>query len=133
MASNGPDLLGRLVEGAARGATEALTESAANRAYEDRNLLAVAFAVERAQLGCDAGYYLADDDGTNYLIVWAVLPTGQASWHVPPQRRELLEQSPLEETSPPGGYDGHSRPLKNRRVALHALGAEERIDEEGAA
>lgn len=124
----GSTLLADLLEGAAHGAVQAIEESRVNKVYRDRNLLGVAFAVDRLQLGCDAGYY-DDETDSDYPVVWTVLPTGQVSWHVRPEMRDLLEASALPETQPPGGYDGHSRELKNKRVLNHALGVEERLTE----
>jgi len=120
------DVLCEVVENAARGAAEGLAENAAERAYSDRNVRAVAFVVDRHRMGWDAGYY-DDETDTDYPVVWATLPTGQVSWHVPPEFRDLLEQSRLPEETPVGGYDGHDRDLKNHRVEIHALGGEERI------
>ena len=114
------DVVGTAARGAAKGLVEALDEGAADQAYRDRNLLAIAFAIERHELGCDAGYY-DDETDTDYPVVWTTLPTGQVSWHVTPEFRDVLETSPLPETEPIGGYDGHDRELKNDRVATHIL------------
>jgi hypothetical protein len=86
--------LADLVEGAARGAAEAIDDRRAEQAYRDRNLLAIAFATERAEMGCDAGWY-DDETDSDYPVVWAVLPTGQVSWHVTPDLRAVLADSPL--------------------------------------
>ncbi|MFC6953532.1 hypothetical protein [Halorubellus litoreus] len=116
------DLLKGLVESAARGAAEEVADevNAADRAYADRNRMALAWAVDRHRMGCDAGYY-DDDTETEYPVVWVVLPTGQVSWHITPDLRDELEASRLHEQEPVGGYDGHDRDLKNQRIVRHAL------------
>lgn len=123
MSSSLPDLIERAAEGLAKGVAEEV--DASERAYEDRNALAVAFVVERRRMGCDAGYY-DDDSGKDWPVVWATLPTGQVSWHLPPEWRETLENE-LPKVEPVGGYDGHDRELKNERLVEHASGGEERI------
>ncbi|WP_435318482.1 hypothetical protein [Haloarchaeobius sp. TZWSO28] len=114
-----------LVEGAARGIAEVVDESSAQTAYEDRNLLALSMAVNRKRIGCDAGYYY--HDGTDWPVVWVVLPTGQASWHLPPDFERYLAESCLEEETPIGGFDGHDRRMKNDRLLADATGAESRV------
>ncbi|QIB75728.1 hypothetical protein G3I44_16430 [Halogeometricum borinquense] len=83
--------------------------------YEDRNLAGVALVVSRYQEGDLAGWYV-DEDTEAWPVVWAEMPTDEISYHVPPERRELLEASPLPNERPPGGYDGYTREDKNRRL-----------------
>lgn len=100
--------------------------------YTDRNALAVAFArmvgIHRRLLdtippnfrgpkadGFSAWYDLpdADDaDADEWAIVYAELPTGQVSWHVP---RELVEDSRVPFISGVE-WDGHDRSTKNTRL-----------------
>ncbi|WP_435358453.1 hypothetical protein [Haloarchaeobius sp. DFWS5] len=109
---------------AKRAAEEARTE--AEKAYTDRNLLALSMAVNRKRIGCDAGFYF-DDEGSDWPVVWVVLPTGQASWHVPPDYMQWLEASCLSEEEPVPGYDGHDRETKNKRLLNDAVGRSVRI------
>jgi len=85
--------------------------------YHDRNLLAIAFArAMRLTWGPDtAGWYRHDD----WPVVWVDTPAGQKSWHVTPDLEDVLERSPLDKREPIGGYDGHSRTLKNCRLARY--------------
>lgn len=78
--------------------------------YDDRNSLAIALAVLTDE---PAGYYYADDDGSDWPVVWIAPPTGQVSWHVPPS---MQPEEVLENHSPAGGYDGHTRDEKNARL-----------------
>ncbi len=43
--------------------------------------------------------------------------------HVTPDLEDVLERSPLDNSEPIGGYDGHSRTLKNCRLARYITGA----------
>jgi len=120
--------LSEIVEGAVRGIAEAVDDSASVRAYEDRNLLALALATRHKRGGGDAGYYYAADDDTDgWPVVWATLETGQVSWHLPPKLESYIEASCLDEETPVGGYDDHDRRLKNDRLAAFATGTEGRV------
>lgn len=82
-----------------------------NQVYEDRNALAVAFA-----LACDhqAGWHepeVADADADQWAIVWVDTPEGQVSWHVP---KEIASTSRLPEAGK--HWDGHDRTEKNDRL-----------------
>ncbi|WP_435332846.1 hypothetical protein [Haloarchaeobius sp. TZWWS8] len=129
---------GNLVEGAARGLAQGFEESLsregldeardqAEKAYEDRNLLSLSMAVNRKRIGCDAGYYY-DGTGSDWPVIWFVLPTGQVSHHVPPEYETWLEASCLENETPVGGYDGHSRETKNKRLLDDAVGISARVE-----
>jgi hypothetical protein len=86
--------------------------------YYDRNLLALALADLMAadtSSDTDAGWYL-DPHTDGWPVVWVDLPVGQASWHVPPERRSLLERSTLDHDIPAGGWDRHTRDEKNDRL-----------------
>lgn len=86
--------------------------------YYDRNLLAFTLADLLAadpSSTTDAGWYL-DPCTDGWPVVWVDLPTGQASWHVPPERRSMLERSTLDYDVPEGGYDRHTREEKNDRL-----------------
>lgn len=85
--------------------------------YEDRNLAAMAFAALIAA-GTDpeppvpAGWYVPGDDGyDDWPVVWFIPDpdVGQVSYHVPPEDREILDESPVPNREPPGGYDGHTK------------------------
>lgn len=106
-----------------RGEAKTLAE-----AYQDRNRLAIAFASLAETAGELYGYapkfdledYAggwhaptdADDaDADEWAVVWATLPTGQVSWHVP---RHLVAASSLPEA--PLEFDGHNREVKNNRL-----------------
>ncbi|SEW01289.1 hypothetical protein [Natrinema salifodinae] len=92
-------------------------EKPIDEVYHDRNLLAIAFA-RAIRLTWDpntAGWYWHDE----WPVVCVDIPTGQKSWHVTPDLKDVLERSPLDESEPTGGYDGHSRTLKNCRLARY--------------
>lgn len=59
-----------------------------------------------------------DADADEWAIVYAWLPTGQVSWHVP---RELAEESNLPQKH--AEWDGHDRDEKNRRARRFANGS----------
>lgn len=109
------NLLKTIGEGIGRAAVTALQEQK-EQAYQDRNLLAIAYATEidRGESWMEGGYYYHDDE--EFPVVWAETVIGQQSWHVTPEFEELLADSPLEESEPTNGYDGHSRAEKNQRL-----------------
>lgn len=83
--------------------------------YEDRNLLALAFAaiVDDVE-GYESGWRLTEDDDADadqWAIVWADTPAGQVSWHVP---RELVDGSTVAPKLQ--DWDGHNRAEKNQRL-----------------
>lgn len=87
--------------------------------YEDRNLAALGMltalrAIKNApQVSTDWTLRLGwreDPDETGWAIVWATLPAGEVSWHVP----EEFVPDWLEERD--GHYDGYDRDEKNSRV-----------------
>jgi len=88
------------------------------RAYADRNLLAVAYAVEIGRGGDwgSAGWYFPDDERDPWPVVWAETVHKQQSWHVKPEFEDLLAESPLDECVPTNGWDGHTRAEKNQRL-----------------
>lgn len=105
-------------KGAGRGLGDALREEseALDRAYTDRNLLAIAYVIEivtRETYGL-GGYYYHDDE--DYPVVWVCSCHDQQSWHVSPALEALLDESPLDQQAPPDGWDGHTREQKNRRL-----------------
>lgn len=115
--------LEEIARGAAAGAVGAISDRAnaeveKQKAYRDRNLLALAFA--RARLP-RAGYYY-EDESAEYPVVWALLPSkgegssGQVSWHIEPELVDVVEEGLINQ-EPPGGFDGHSREEKNQRLA----------------
>jgi len=108
------ELLTALGEGLGRTVDRALEEQK-EQAYQDRNLLAIAYATEiaRADWG-NGGFYFHDDE--EFPVVWASNVHGQQSWHVAAEFEELLAESPLEQSEPPQGYDGHTRIEKNQRL-----------------
>lgn len=124
-----------LLRSAAAGFAEGLagassTAAEKERAYRDRNLLAVALAARNHRF---AGYYY-DDEDPEWPVVWVELPAQegkdrfareqrrQVSWHVSPDLQELVEDV-LEEQRPPQGFDGHSRTEKNQRLVEFATDA----------
>jgi hypothetical protein len=96
-------------------------EKDASAVYEDRNLAGMALAITAIDTGYAAGWYVDDESewGKGDIpgpVVWASLPTGEVSWHLPPTRVATLEASNLPNERPPGGYDGYSREDKNDRL-----------------
>lgn len=92
--------------------------------YLDRNLLAIAHAVEHVRHHGDkvGGYYIDhSEEGNGWPVVWVDGGYGQRSWHVAPSLTYLLEDSILDESEPAGGYDGHDRPTKNERLVQAVL------------
>ena len=101
--------------------------------YADRNRLAVAFAMlaeEAATMqdglavpdrfnGYGGGWHIPTDEddaaADEWAVVWANLPTGLVSWHVPADLPELtaLSHCPVE-------FDGHTRQDKNDRLLNYA-------------
>lgn len=96
--------------------------------FEDRNLLALAFATainelaeadphDRPDMG--ACWYRPpnedDADAGEWAIVQVAIPSGQTSWHIP---RNLAQQSDV-----PNGtrdpYDGHTRDDTNSRLYVY--------------
>lgn len=108
------------------------TESQQNEVYEDRNLAGMALVVAMEEKGQPAGWYL-DRDNDGWPVVWAALPggLGEVSWHVPPDRLPLLSESSLENTTPPGGYDGYTREAKNERLSRYIVGQLPNADHSG--
>ncbi|MBZ6496008.1 hypothetical protein [Natrinema longum] len=93
-------------------------EKTVDEVYTDRNLLAVAMVHMAVLEDYAGGWYEpdADDaDADEWAIVWARLPTGQVSWHVP---RDLARRSALPQTS--RVWDGHGRDEKNTRLRTFA-------------
>jgi hypothetical protein len=94
--------------------TEAKTLS---ETYTDRNLLAVGFAVLAEQYpdqqirGCWCVPDADDADADRWAVIYAWVPAGQISWHVP---RSLAEDSGLPRKNV--AWDGHSRDVKNERL-----------------
>lgn len=82
-----------------------------NDVYEDRNLLACAFALATDN---DSGWKPDPDSPEEWAIVWAELPTGQVSWHVP---RTLAEDFGPQRSGVM--YDGYDREIKNNRLAAY--------------
>ena len=83
------------------------SEKTKAQVYRERNLYAVAFAVLMHQsTDADAGYYCHNSD---WPVVWVDDGATQAGVHVLPEYSPLLDQSPLKNRAPPGGYDGHTR------------------------
>lgn len=119
------DAADNILHAVAKGAVDGLTDAAdlrgqKERAYTDRNLLAVAFATYRYP---NSGWYLpteADDDA-EWPVVWTATPDGNVSWHVPPAYVDILRLSLLDETEPPGGYSGYDRREKNSRLLTSIL------------
>jgi len=111
--SNPTNPLAQVAKGAAMGLMEhgkTVGEYIEERdaAYEDRNLLAVAFvglAAEEYDIN-RVGWY--DHGGEDWAVIYADLFEGQVSWHVP--REVVPEWLPERPTSV---YDGHSRAEKN--------------------
>lgn len=85
-------------------------EKALDDVYRDRNLLAC--ALSELVMG---GWTPAEEDPDEWAIVWIETPMGQMSWHVP---REMAESLATRDDS--YDYDGHSRAVKNDRLASWA-------------
>lgn len=115
-------LIETVAEGAARGAVESFGEWAAiieerEKAYRDRNLLAVAYLAEYAAAeGSErVGWY--EHGGEGWAVIYADLNAGQVSWHVPEEMvPEFLPQRH------PDVYDGHDRDEKNAVLRETYLG-----------
>lgn len=102
--------------------------------YADRNALALGFAATvhrlhrklRVQGHPDAMNFRAcwqpeggdDADADEWAIVYAWLPNGQVSWHVP---REQVEATALPRKF--AEWDGHDREEKNARLRSFAASA----------
>lgn len=107
-----------IAEGAARGAVQELgtiadTADETAKAYEDRNRLAVAFvALVGGFYGHhQIGVYDDEETGDDWRVIYANLPTGQVSWHVPVDT--VPDWVPERD---PSRWDGHSREEKNDRL-----------------
>lgn len=79
--------------------------------YRDRNLLACAL-VESVGQGTMGGWTPAEEAPDDWAIVWVETPHGQLSWHVP---RDMATS--LVTRNDGYDYDGHSRTVKNDRLA----------------
>ena len=96
-------------------------EKTLSETYEDRNILAVAFALLAEQYPDQQirGCWTIDDgddaDAERWAIVYAWVPAGQVSWHVP---RSLAENSSLPRKNV--AWDGHHRSDKNERLRSFA-------------
>lgn len=99
-------------------------------AYEDRNLLALAFlrqihSVSTVHLQASSeyqyGYYNDTGTGDDWRVVWADIPgVGQVSWHVEKELVEGLDWLPETDNA----WDGHDREEKNERLkSFIGLGA----------
>lgn len=86
-------------------------EGELQKAYDDRNTLAVCFVaiVGDAHSQEAIGWY--DHGGDGWAVIYADLPTGQVSWHVP---KGMIPATFPERD--PDVYDGHSREEKNQRL-----------------
>ena len=80
--------------------------------YEDRNLLACAFA---QATHAPSGWKPDPENPEEWAIVWIETPMGQVSWHVPREMAEKL--APAKRDSE---YDGYDREIKNDRLASWA-------------
>jgi len=104
-------------------------EKTVQEVYEDRNALAVAFAEVARYLhlerpgspfrACWKPDEGDDADADEWAIIYAWLPTGQVSWHVP---RDLAESANIPRKFVE--WDGHHREEKNRRLRTFATNAE---------
>ena len=85
--------------------------------YHDRNLLALAFIVERARLQTHpypVGWYEHDE----WAVLFAELPNGPVSWHVRPD----VVPDFLPKWNRKRVFDGHTRLEKNDRLLEYAKG-----------
>lgn len=78
--------------------------------YEDRNLLALAFARLAEEKGWPVGWR-NDEETPGWPVIYVETPEGQVSWHVPATLIEGL-------TLPlfPHAWDGHSSKEKRERL-----------------
>lgn len=105
--------------------------------YHDRNVLALGFTqmtnlahrlmvkdhpsspVHLDPFDYRAGWHLPTDeddaDAAEWAVVFAMLPAGQVSWHIP---RSLAEESALARKY--CRWDGHTREMKNARLLSFA-------------
>ena len=100
-------------------------EKTVQEVYQDRNAAVLALATLADYLKAEhpGGTIRAcwkpdggdDADADEWAIIYAWLPTGQVSWHVP---RDLAEQSRLPRKVVE--WDGHDRQEKNRRLRSFA-------------
>lgn len=109
-------LLERMAESAMRGAASEIAdcvEISADRekAYEDRNTLALVFVALIADRRGEehVGWYDHGDDG--WAVIYAETAAGQVSWHVPEE--DVPEWLPERDATV---YDGHDREQKNERL-----------------
>lgn len=86
-------------------------EKSIDEVYEDRNLLAITLAVERLELGHEAGWHIHD----GWPLVWFVSQTGEGivSYHVTEGLEEVLQPSPLPREKPPEKLEVFRRDHKN--------------------
>lgn len=81
-------------------------------AYTDRNQLALAFLKTLQDKDIETGYYNDPDTSEEWRVVYAELPQGQISYHVP---TELIEEYDfLEEKEE--CWDGHTTEEKRDRL-----------------
>lgn len=84
--------------------------------YEDRNAVALAFLRSVAS-DYDVGYYYDENESDDWAVVFARLPVGDVSWHVPTAE---LPQWMQYKPSVGDEYDGYDRGEKNNRVRQYA-------------
>jgi len=64
----------------------------------------------------------ADADAPDWPVLFVDLPTGQATWHISPDDRDLFEHVPRTIAGMPDApaWDGHDTAEKYARVDAHA-------------
>ncbi len=94
-----------------------------SRLYDQRAMLTMQLVDLAGELGWPAGYN-ADGPAGYRWVVYVDLPTGQVSWHLADEYLECLFAGQPVGLGPryAGGWDGHTRDEKARRVAAF-LGA----------
>lgn len=78
--------------------------------YKDRNLLAKTLLKQLYETGFEVGWYEEDSTEDDWVVIYAELPTGQISYHIP--REDLDDWIPEKENC----YDGHSNEEKRERL-----------------
>jgi hypothetical protein len=86
-------------------------EDERDKAYQDRNTLAVCLVAIAGDAHGPGSIGWYDHGGDGWAVIYADLPTGQVSWHVP---KGMIPATFPERD--PDVYDGHSREEKNQRL-----------------
>lgn len=86
--------------------------------YRERSHLTAHLAADYPSVLVDG----ADPDAPNWPVLFVKLPTGQVSWHINPEDRDLFSHVRRTMANMPDApaWDGHDTAEKYRRLAAHA-------------